>query len=81
MKIIFGANYKDLITGFKGIAIGYVEYITGCNQVLIVPKSDNSNEKKDSHWIDEQRLERVGKKILEIDNGNNPGFDIQPNKK
>jgi len=69
-----GSEVKDIISGVKGIATGRVEYITGCNQVLIQPQSKDGSF-KDSFWIDEQRVIVLGKKIIQLDNGKNPGFD------
>lgn len=68
-----GSKARDKITGFTGIVTGYVQYLTGCNQALVQPPAKDG-EYKDSWWIDEQRLERVGKTIVTIDNGRNPGF-------
>jgi hypothetical protein len=53
---VLGATYTDRITGFQGVAIGFVQYITGCNQVLVAPKVGADGAMKDSQWIDEQRL-------------------------
>lgn len=79
MKIQLGAEYKDKITGFKGTATGFCEYITGCSQVLLVPKYKNGDGDKDtSKWYDEQRLVRVGKKFVKLDNSLTPGFDKTP---
>lgn len=72
---ILGAKYKDLITGKTGVATGRVEYITGCNQALITPAADKNGVAPDSFWVDEQRLERVGKELIVLDNGKTPGFD------
>lgn len=74
MKIELGRTYKDKITGFSGVATGYVEYITGCNQALIAPRSDGG--KIESAWFDVQRLkldEDIPK--VELDNGSTPGCD------
>ncbi|MDK4727432.1 hypothetical protein [Rhizobium phaseoli] len=70
-----GATYEDRITGFRGVATGYVQYITGCNQVLLAPRSTDGSLKS-SEWIDEQRLviDDVYPPIV-INNGSNPGFD------
>lgn len=54
--IKLGSTYTDIITGFKGVATGYVQYITGCNQALLAPQSSNGDF-KESTWIDEIRLE------------------------
>ena len=73
-----GATYTDKITGFEGVATGYVQYITGCNQLLLAPKSTDGTM-KEPQWIDEQRLEVITRSpVIEIDNGNNPGCDRAP---
>lgn len=79
---VLGATYTDRITGFKGVAVGYVQYITGCNQTLIQPKAVDG-AMKDSHWIDEQRLDvDPNHPVVVIPNSNaNPGFDKAPPKR
>lgn len=75
MKIELGCTYQDRITNFCGVAIGYVEYLTGCNQVLLSPTVDDSGSIRESHWFDVQRVFlRPGPKI-ELDNGATPGCD------
>lgn len=70
-----GRKYRDRITGFTGVATGYVTYITGCNQVLLAPTVGQDGTLRDSSWFDEQRLEQVGSELVELDNGNTPGCD------
>jgi hypothetical protein len=60
-----GATYSDIITGMSGIATGYVQYLTGCNQVLLQPKSKNGGN-VESFWVDEQRLTKLDKKVIEL---------------
>jgi hypothetical protein len=74
--IKLGAEYKDKITDFIGVATGYVQYITGCNQVLLTPKVGKDGDKKNGEWVDEQRLERFGDKVIILDNGRATGFDM-----
>jgi hypothetical protein len=74
--IEMGRKYRDKITGFEGVATGYVEYITGCNQVLLAPRVKEDGNKVGSEWYDEQRLELVGEEIIKLDNGINPGCDM-----
>ena len=57
--IKLGMKYRDLLTGFEGIASGFCTYITGCNQALIQPRSHEMHKKPDPVWIDEQRLEVI----------------------
>lgn len=71
---ILGFKFRDKVTGFEGVATGYVRYLSGCNQALIVPHADK-NEFKDGQWIDEQRLKRrPGKRVI-LDNTKADGFD------
>jgi hypothetical protein len=71
-----GREYKDKITGFKGVAIGFVQYISGCNQGLLAPSVGEDGAMKDAQWIDEQRLTPVGDEVITLTNGETPGFDI-----
>ena len=64
--ITIGAKYKDVLTGFEGIATGHCTYITGCNQALIQPRSHETNKKPETEWIDEQRLEQVGDDVVKL---------------
>ncbi|MGR3179947.1 MAG: hypothetical protein ACUZ8E_18045 [Candidatus Anammoxibacter sp.] len=72
--IELGKTYKDTITGFKGVCIGYVQYITGCNQVLLTPKVDETGKSVKSDWFDEQRVTESKAKKVVLDNGETPGF-------
>lgn len=56
VKVILGNEVKDSISGFKGIAIGRAEYMTGCVQILVAAKNQNVGEKPAEYWLDEQRL-------------------------
>ena len=68
-EIILGATYKDKITCFKGVAIGHVVYLTDCSQTLLAPTLDKNGNQRDNCWYDDQRLERVGKKVVKIVTG------------
>ena len=71
----FGQKCKDQITGFEGVAIGHVCYISGCNQVLLAPPINKDGNKRDAEWFDEQRLVQTSKKVIVLDNSRTPGFD------
>ena len=75
MKIEMGREYKDKITGFRGICTGKAEYISGCSQVLITPKVKKGEGTK-AEWFDEQRLEQIGRKTITLDNEETPGCDM-----
>lgn len=78
---ILGGTYKDKITGFQGVATGYVEYLTGCSQALLIPTVDDKGQVRDGVWFDVQRLERLEVAVVEIDNGSTPGCDMQAPKR
>ena len=76
-----GKKGTDKITGFTGTIIGYVEYSTGCNQYLIVPKCSKgeTNKKPEGHWIDASRITIETKhKRKEITTKESTGSDISP---
>lgn len=73
--IVLGGQYKDIITNFTGVATGFTEYISGCNQVLLVPPVKDDGSYVDGMWFDVQRLERVEGTIVSLDNSKTPGFD------
>jgi hypothetical protein len=52
----FGVEAYDVITGFTGAIIAYVQYMTGCNQYLLAPRVDKEGKQIESHWFDEARI-------------------------
>ena len=55
--IQLGSTVTEAISGFTGIASGRCEYLTGCTRILVQPLGlDKDGKKKDSLWLDEQRL-------------------------
>jgi len=73
--IKLGSKVKDKITGFTGIVTGYVRYLSGCNQALVVPPLDKDGKLQEANWFDEQRLEKADDSIVTLDNGKTPGPD------
>lgn len=53
--VVFGRTYRDRISGFVGTATGFCSYISGCDQVLLVPPAKDG-ELKAAHWFDDERL-------------------------
>jgi hypothetical protein len=81
MNSKLGHKYRDKISGFVGTATGRVEYISGCNQLLLCPAA-KEGALSPSEWFDEQRLELVTETSRVIlDNGQSPGFDRAPPKR
>lgn len=80
MKVEFGKKAKDSITGFEGVVVGHCCYISGCNQILLAPKSTGGLF-RESQWFDEQRIIVLSGKKIVLNNGINPGCDLPANKK
>jgi hypothetical protein len=80
--IKLGSKVEDKITGFSGIVTGFVTYLSGCNQALVVPKVGKDGAFRDSQWFDEQRLKVDNKfKTIVLDNSKTPGADIAAPKR
>ena len=77
---MLGRKATDTITGFSGIITGYCRYLTGCHQVLLVPKALKDGTLPESQWFDEQRLKISRAKAITLDNSKTPGFDKSPPK-
>ncbi len=64
IMVNLGDEVEDSITGFRGIVTGIARYITGCVQVLIVPRKGCEPAKPgDECWIDEKRLLLIYSKL------------------
>lgn len=79
MGIALGVKAKDRITDFEGVVTGRCEYLTGCNQVLIVPKA-TGGKAAEGAWFDEQRVEVLDAPRMTLDNGRQPGPDAPPSR-
>ena len=55
-SIKFGREYRDKISGFVGICTGKSQFISGCDQVLLIPKVGADGSYKDGQWFDDDRL-------------------------
>lgn len=51
-NIELGQEYEDALTGFRGIATGYVTYITGCDQVCLDPGMGSDGKRLNSRYVD-----------------------------
>lgn len=57
MEIKLGMEAKDQLTGFEGIVTARIDYLTGCVQYKVTPKSLSKDGKpEDGEWLDESRL-------------------------
>jgi len=73
-EVQLGDRASDTLTGYEGIVVGKVQYLTGCDQALLKPqrrKEDGSM--LDAQWFDIQRLTITKAGAYTIDNGTTPG--------
>lgn len=76
---MLGHTVTDRITGFKGVVVGVVNYISGCEQALVQPPVDKDGKIPESQWLDVQRLNAsTGDKPIVLQNTGSPGFDRAP---
>lgn len=62
-EIKLGNEYKDVISGFVGIAVAKTEWINGCNRVTLSPKLDKDGKIQDSCCFDVEQLEATGNAV------------------
>ena len=55
-----GKEAKDKITDYKGVIIGRIDYLYGCKQYGLCPKTLKDGKIVDTLWFDEGRIEIIG---------------------
>lgn len=65
VAIGLGMRVRDIITGFEGIAVAMVVYLTGCTQFGVAPTVVSEGKILDTHYFDVTRLEYVDEGIAE----------------
>ena len=81
MSVRLGDLVRDKLTGFEGVATGMIQYLTGCDQILINPCKVKSDDGKlfDAEWFDNTRVEVVTpQKFKEADYRDVPSSSVQP---
>lgn len=72
----FGKKAKDKITGFEGIIIGKIQYLTGCDQYGIAPEAKDGKV-NDTNWFDTGRVVITGDGVTvpEVASAKNGGIN------
>lgn len=58
-----GKKAKDKITGFEGIIVGKISYLTGCDQYGIAPPAKDGKV-ENTLWFDVKRVEVTGEGVI-----------------
>ncbi len=59
MIIKLGDQVRDVITGFKGIAVSRCTYLNGCDHIGIQPKASKDGALPPMEWIDLPQVEII----------------------
>jgi len=76
-----GKEGTDVISGFKGMIVGYIVYWYGCEQYLLIPKSQDG-KRISGEWFDIKRIKIKESKIKLLDsifNGAEDSGETKPN--
>jgi len=57
-RVALGDLVQDSISGFKGIAVAYDEWLTGCKRFGLEALSKNAKE-SNIRWVDEERCKLI----------------------
>lgn len=68
-KSLIGYPVKCLVTGFTGIVTARIEYLNGCLQYCVKPKSHKDNKDEEGLYIDASQLIIFSKKSKHIITG------------
>lgn len=65
-KIELGDKVKDTVTGFVGIAVARINWIAGCNRIIVMPqcKKGKEHELEEDKTFDEPLLKVLKKKAV-----------------
>ena len=63
MHVKLGSEYEDIVTGFKGIAIGTTRWLTGCDTVGLKPPVDKDGKIQEAAWVDVTQIKLTGASV------------------
>ena len=72
-----GDRVRDAVTGFTGVVMARVEYLTGCNQVSVLPGMGDDGKCPTAEWFDVERIAVVEARAV-IVQSRPGGADIPP---
>lgn len=80
-EITLGHRYKDVVTGFEGIATARHEYLTGCTRVSLTPKVGADGKRVPSETFDIDELVYVDEGVqVERTRTGGPQPEVAPHR-
>lgn len=64
-SFVLGNLVEDIVTGFTGIAISRIVYLTGCAQIGVSPRVAKDNKPESAQYFDETRIRFKGKGVAQ----------------
>lgn len=78
--IELGNRVRDMATGFEGIALSKIDYLTGCTQIGVAAQAKPDATDISTFYIDRDRLEFVDEGIASKYKVKNPGGPVVSSK-
>ena len=66
MKIQLGDEVKEIVTGFTGIAVTRLSWLSGCDMIRIQPPKNKKDELPEARDFDEPLLSIIKKQKVKI---------------
>jgi len=63
MDIIMGKTYRDIVSGFEGVCVGVIEWMYGCEQYSLQPRSESAFKREKPALFFAKQLELVDEGI------------------
>lgn len=65
MSINLGSEVRDLVTGFRGLAVSRIDHLFAASEVKIQPKQLNDDGRPaEPVWFEEARIEVLAQKEI-----------------
>ena len=70
-KTKLGDEVEDKVSGFKGVAIAFHDYLNGCRRISVQPQVDKDGKLPDSATFDEPQIKVITKEKAKAETGQN----------
>jgi hypothetical protein len=65
-RVTLGDEVRDMVTGYKGIAVGLFEYLHGCTRVCVQARMGKDGKTPDPLTFDEPQLEVLTQRKVKV---------------